>query len=244
MRCVFEQIVDDEQQSENLKLWNAVRHVDAAHVKSVEMGKRKFTAVDATWIKERATALWGPYGAEWGLRKIRLRNRGQSKRTWTETDDRQRQITCEEPLPAEVEMLAEFYWPGGSFAVTADWPCRKGSDTNKKLQTDCLKKAMTYLGWYADVYYGEYDDDKYKDAKAYYKEKEGRNLSPQELSAKVQKAVHNIKTATVEEAEKFLNAIVSRGFPPFHVARVRAAYDARLSEIQQESVFGNEETNG
>ena len=237
--------VSDQMKLANLGVWDIVRKVDKTYTKNVSIGSYHFTAVDATWVKQRGTELFGPYGATWGLRNLRMSHRGRVTRVWKETDKRRGDMECQETSPTHVVLQAEFFWPdtdmgpGGSFEVVTDWPTG-GTDINKKLQTDCLKKAMTYLGWYADVYYGEFDEDRYEQASQVYRAR-GEELTWAQIHDKALEAVECIRNAkTVEEAERLYRVALSRRFPPALVAKIEAARNAKSSQSEQSQLFGGD----
>ena len=134
---------------EHAALWNAVCRTDPEHTKEVKTakGKKMFTAVDAMARIRLATSLWGPYGTAWGVRAL----------AWgmiyvpTESGDR----------PLEATLDAEFYYPGGAFPISVDHVYEAGIEIRKIMLTDLTTKALSKLGFSADVFLGLFDDDKY-----------------------------------------------------------------------------------
>jgi len=128
---------------DNLALWNSVETTDPAMTKHVDQ-RGGFTAICAQYQIKNATALWGPYGTAWGVYECQ----------YEYLRDKAGDIV-------EVALLATFHYPCGSFPIGADCAFRVGNDTRKKLLTDATTKALSKLGFNADVFMGKFDDNKY-----------------------------------------------------------------------------------
>ena len=130
----------------NLKLWSAVEVTDPAVTRHVNQ-RGGFTAICAQHQLKTATGLWGPYGDKWGVRKC----------VWGSVSNNGEVL--------EITLDAEFFYPAGdheaSFPLAADIAYRAGNDSRKKLLTDLTTKALSKLGFNADVFMGKYDDNKY-----------------------------------------------------------------------------------
>lgn len=144
----------------NRKIWDAVSKTDPAHTKKVEYG-RKFTAIDAHYQVMCATEQFGPVGAGWGYRV---------QYTHFETSDNEVVVFADLTLwwrsEAEWENIPmkspeRSYGPVRGAAMLK----RKGkvpdTDAPKKAMTDALTKALSHLGFSADVFLGKFDDNKY-----------------------------------------------------------------------------------
>lgn len=144
---------------DNMELWNKVQTTDPKYTKPVSFGKYHFTDIDSTWNIKRATELWGPYGSTWGLKEfyVNVFHAGEDV--------------------AGVYIQGMFYYPGGSFSIAADIPYDPRGEVLKKLQTMCIGKALSRLGFSADVYEGRFDDS------AYVKEMEKQYGSAANISA-------------------------------------------------------------
>tara|TARA_Y100000310_G_scaffold280644_1_gene300517 strand:+ start:603 stop:1253 length:651 start_codon:yes stop_codon:yes gene_type:complete len=130
-------------EKDNMKLWNAVCTTPPEHTKRVNQ-RGGFTAIGAQWQIQQATELWGPYGANWGMGALE----------WGTITDAAGNVV-------EVTLNAMFQYPNGSFPIGTDAAFRPGNDTRKKLLTDATTKALSKLGFSADVFLGKYDDNKY-----------------------------------------------------------------------------------
>ena len=169
---------------EPLTLWDSVCQTDPSKTKKVDFG-RKFTAIDAYAQIKRATELWGPYGGKWGLRDVVF----DVLRDVPHVDTKTKKVT----LHIEASIQAVFKYPDGEFAVATDAKMTSGNDTRKKLLTDCLTKALSYLGFNADVFEGKFDDDKYvaKAKKHFEKAAKWDSLPAKEKLAQLEQGIND-----------------------------------------------------
>ncbi len=130
---------DDER---TMELWNQVCTTDPKHTKSVDQ-RGGYTAIDPQYQIRMATSLWGPYGGSWALRDFQ----------WG-------MIEVAEQKPT-MTLDAIFNYPGGQFPISADMSYRANDDCRKKLRTAAQSKALSLLGFNADIYLGQYDDERY-----------------------------------------------------------------------------------
>lgn len=127
----------------NLDLWNSVSQTDPAWTKSVPgPGGKVYTQVQPYMQLRQATEIFGPYGQTWGLCDLH----------WTTVD----------VGDGVLMMTGTFRHPTGSFDVVeaGQWTDSHGrvdDDLPKKLITGCIGKALSYLGFSADIYTGEWD---------------------------------------------------------------------------------------
>lgn len=143
-----------------MRLWNRVSKTDPKMAKEASNGRFKFTTVDPQWQLEQATKQWGPYGDKWGLRDLDF--------SILPTD------------PPTCMLKAVFYYPvdtafsgTAGFEIAVDMRLKAGDDICKKLITNARSKALSWLGFSADVFMGKFDDAAYvKDLKVEYAEHE------------------------------------------------------------------------
>ena len=158
--------------SDNMQLWDAVRTPDPAATKAFTRGGGfKGTATNAVYLIQRATEHWGPMGTKWGVEIV---------------DDR---VIEGAPLLGKDgsvigrELLhvirINLRHPGGSvpgYGQTMLVGVNKygpftDEEAPKKSLTDALTKALSWLGFAADIHLGRWDDNKYvNQAKAVYAE--------------------------------------------------------------------------
>ena len=135
---------------DNMELWNSVQETDPKHTKKANVGGNKLTAIKPQYQVLKATEQWGPYGSKWGFKNIEL---------------------SYDLLSINLAVFkAIFYYPNGEFQIInsiklyKDNACTKvDDDFAKKIETDALTKALSKLGFNADVFMGRFDDMRYVD---------------------------------------------------------------------------------
>lgn len=138
----------------NLEFWESVEKTNPNHTKAVTGGGRKLTAINAQQQMRNATEKWGMYGKTWGLKDIKV--------------DYVNGLVNNQILAVA---QAVFEYPDGSFEIGSSilvqtWYATKkynavDDDFLKKLETDMTTKALSKVGFNADVFLGYYDDNKY-----------------------------------------------------------------------------------
>ena len=172
-----------ETKNKNMELWDQVCVTDPGITRPVELGRRKFTAVDAQHQIKRATELWGPYGDKWGVMACKY--------------DYVRDAKGE---PVEATLEACFMYPTATFAISTDIAYKPGNDTRKKLLTDLTTKALSKLGFNSDVFEGLYDDNKYVQGLKEQKKTQTDSKAP--VDASIKHALDSIKKDLNDE-ERF-----------------------------------------
>jgi hypothetical protein len=139
----------------NLSLWNKVQHTDPAYVKSASNGRFTFSTIDPQYQLQEATKLWGCYGHRWGLRELK----------WTifPTEPPTLMMEAEFFYPAEISRADGVVLSHASFPIAVDMRLKPGDDCCKKLMTSARSKALSYLGFSADIFLGKFDDSQYVD---------------------------------------------------------------------------------
>jgi len=156
----------------NMRIWEAVSVTPPSWTKRVQETKksRPYTTINAYRQIAAATRQFGPAGAGWGY-DYTLEYRGEGA---------EQLVLCHLTL-----------WHGArehTIPVTTAkrTHMRRGADAwldedfPKKVVTDAITKALSYLGFSADIYYGLFDDVAYvRDAQAREREAEatGAELS-------------------------------------------------------------------
>jgi len=130
-------------EKDNLELWRQVEKTDPRYTSRVN-SRGGFTAIGAQYQTYVATKLWGPMGGTWGIRKLEFGL-----------------IRDGDGTPLEVYAEGEFFYPDGAIEVSSDMSYKPGNDSRKKLRTDMRTKALSDLGFSADVFMGRFDDNKY-----------------------------------------------------------------------------------
>ena len=141
------------EQIDNLSLWNKVEKTNPAHTKDAKIGQLSIKAINAQSQIKEATKQFGTYGNNWGLKNL--------------------QYSFMDIGTTKMAMLgAEFYYPSGEFEIHttlkiaymtqgANGYLKIDDDFMKKMETDVTTKALSKLGFNADVFMGLYDDNRY-----------------------------------------------------------------------------------
>ena len=143
-----------------VKLWNAVCETNPQHTTKVDQ-RGGFTAISAQYQLKNATEQFGPFGIGFGLKNLEYKPinivSDSSGSAYASINTVMMQLT------------AEFWYTYdklvGSFPIsTAIIAVKNGKpdhDFAKKAETDLLTKALSRLGFNADVFMGRFDDNKY-----------------------------------------------------------------------------------
>lgn len=147
--------------TDNLALWNAVRTPDPSFTKSFSRGGGfKGTATNVVYLIRCATELWGPMGEKWGV-EIKDERYVEGAPILIDGSPVCRQvihvIRIELRHPSGVVPgigQTEFVGKNKNGLFTDE-------EAPKKSLTDALTKAMSWLGFGADIHMGLWDDNKY-----------------------------------------------------------------------------------
>lgn len=145
----------------NLQLWDQVRTPDPDYTKSFSRGGGfKGTATNVVYMVREATRLWGPIGGKWGV------------------DIKDERYVDGAPILHDGKEIAkevihviriELRHPDGvvpgigqtQFVGKNKNGVFTDEEAPKKSLTDALSKAMSWLGFAADIHLGLWDDNKY-----------------------------------------------------------------------------------
>jgi hypothetical protein len=185
------------KEDNNMVIWDKVSKTDVDHTKEVSFG-RKFTAIDAHSQIMEATRMFGPVGEGWGYENV----------FGTIDTGRELYITCD----LTMWWSTQGEWEGNKVShrrsfgpirglcvlqgVKADGKVKPAdSDAAKKAMTDALTKGLSHLGFNADVFLGQFDDNKYVTALKHEKQAEqsAAELAYQQDRAKFIEAIKNCK---------------------------------------------------
>jgi ribonuclease HI len=133
----------------NLELWHKVEKTDPRYTKRANVRGNNITAIAPHSQILSATEEFGKYGEKWGFKQI---------------DYNYELVT----ITGVIVFHGVFYFPNGQFPISSSISAYKDSaktkpdsDFAKKVETDALTKALSKLGFNADVFMGLYDDNKY-----------------------------------------------------------------------------------
>lgn len=172
---------------ENLELWNKVEKTNPKYTKKANVGGNNITSIAPQYQIKNVTEQFGIYGKTWGFK----------------------QLNFDYSLVSEFGLVvldAVFFFPDGEFPIKNAQKlfmdnAKTKIDDNfaKKLETDTLTKAISKLGFNADIFMGLFDDVKYL---AQVTEEFKEKPAPVKLS---QEAIDKIVAKGSEEMKKYLN---------------------------------------
>jgi len=135
----------------NLKLWDSVKETDKEYTKHVNQ-RGGYTSIKPQYQIQEATKTFGPYGMGWGFDSIDM--------DYSMIND----------LGVVIVKAVFFYNLDGkrnTFPINNSWQAKMGdridSDFAKKAETNTMGKALSKLGFNADIFMGMYEDPNYVD---------------------------------------------------------------------------------
>lgn len=132
----------------NLELWDKVEKTNPSYTKKANVKGNQLISIAPQYQIKQATEQFGVYGVSWGFRSMdfdyTLANIGM------------------------ITFKAVFFFPSGEFPIINSVQLYKDGaktkiddDFAKKVETDTLTKALSKLGFNADIFLGKFDDIKY-----------------------------------------------------------------------------------
>jgi hypothetical protein len=152
--------------SKLMKVWDHGKKTDPSATKNNTQGGRQSTSINGYWIIQKATELWGPIGSAWGYEILED----------TLTDgvpimggENQETVLCFSKM--HTIKLRLWYPESNDIGVTSYghtpyiYKSKHGPlcdmEAPKKSLTDAIKKALSMLGFSADIFLGEWEDREY-----------------------------------------------------------------------------------
>jgi len=176
--------------TKNLELWNKVEKTNPNYTKKANVKGNQITSIAPQFQIMNATEQFGVYGETWGFKNMEidytLVNLGM------------------------VAFKAIFFFPKGEFEIINSVSLFRDNaqtkiDDNfaKKLETDTLTKALSKLGFNADIFLGKFDDQRYL-AEVTKEFKPTPKPKPKLTGDSLKKAADAIKagTFTIEQVQK------------------------------------------
>lgn len=157
---------------DNLELWGKVEKTNPNYTKKANVGGNKITSIDPHSQIKSATEQFGTYGKDWGFKSISLDYSLATtpfKKDKTEGSYPNVKIVGkEDAYMGLVVFQAVFFYPDGEFPIinsislfTNNAMSKIDDNFAKKVETDTLTKALSKLGFNADIFLGKYDDTRY-----------------------------------------------------------------------------------
>lgn len=163
---------DELPKANNLELWEKVESTNPKYTKNANVGGNKITSISPQYQIKNVTEQFGSYGDKWGFKEIELDYSLVSvpfRREKTEgVYPNKKVVGLEDAFMGLVVFKAIFFYPDGEFPVINSISLFTNNDMTKlddnfakKLETDTLTKAMSKLGFNADIFMGKFDDQRY-----------------------------------------------------------------------------------
>jgi hypothetical protein len=133
----------------NLELWNKVQKTNPKYTKNANVRGNKITSISPQFQIMNVTEQFGTYGEKWGFKNLVL----------------DYSLAKDFGL---VVLNATFFFPKGEFEIKNsislfidNAKTKVDNDFAKKIETDTLTKAISKLGFNADIFMGKFDDLRY-----------------------------------------------------------------------------------
>lgn len=133
----------------NLELWNRVEKTNPKYTKKANVRGNQITSISPQFQIMNVTEQFGAYGETWGFKSLAF----------------------DYSLASEFNLVvlnATFFFPNGEFEIKNsinlyidNAKTKVDSDFAKKIETDTLTKAISKLGFNADIFMGKFDDLRY-----------------------------------------------------------------------------------
>ncbi len=161
--------------NDNLNLWHSVEKTNPKYTKKAKVGGNQITSISPQYQIMNVTEKFGTYGSTWGFKNIELDYSlvgATFKKDKTEGFyPNVKVIGKEDACMGLVVFKATFFYPNGEFPVinsislfTNNEMSKLDDNFAKKVETDALTKAISKLGFNADIFLGKFDDVRYVEA--------------------------------------------------------------------------------
>lgn len=152
----------------NLRIWNQVEKTDTRFTKRAKVGGQEITSLNGTAMVMKATEVFGPVGIGWGWKILEERF---DKGAEIFAGEGEKRVCIGQELNHTIK-IELWYMLDGQRGSIEQYGCtpylyksRYGTTTDgeapKKSLTDSIKKALSMLGFSADVFLGLFDDTEY-----------------------------------------------------------------------------------
>lgn len=152
----------------NMRIWEQVQTTDTRYTKNAEVGGQKITSLNGTAMVMKATEVFGPVGIGWGWKVLEERF-DDGHEVFTGEGDKRICLGREIGHTVKIQL---WFTQDGQRGEVEQYGCTRyqyktkyGMTTDgeapKKSLTDAIKKALSMLGFSADVFLGMFDDVNY-----------------------------------------------------------------------------------
>jgi len=234
----------------NMQIWAQVEKTDTRFTKKAKVNGQDITSLSGTAMVMKATELFGPVGIGWGWKIIEERFDEGHEIYIGEGDKR----SCIGREIGHTLKIALWFTQDGQRGEIEQYGCTRyqyktsyGMTTDgeapKKSLTDAIKKALSMLGFSADVFLGLFDDQTYVDqlkeeqAIEQAVDKDAEILrQKQERLDWLNSAVETIGKAVTSHELKMLNVKyireATRRNEPTFIARITRAFEERKAVLE------------
>ncbi|HEC8347552.1 TPA: hypothetical protein RG646_RS14295 [Providencia rettgeri] len=178
--AVIDEVIDSN--NDHLNIWKRVQRTDARFTKPLDGVGYTGTSINSTYMFMRATEIFGPIGEGWGYEIVEEKFVNGKPLTEPVLDERNKQVAtrflrdgdgslfCEQNhsikirfwYTIECETRGEFESYGATpYRYQTTYGIKVDGEVFKKSLTDAIKKALSMLGFSADVYMGMHDNPEY-----------------------------------------------------------------------------------
>lgn len=152
----------------NMRIWEQVQATDTRFTKNAEVGGQKITSLNGTAMVMKATEMFGPVGIGWGWKVLEERF-DEGHEVFAGEGDKRICLGREIGHTVKIQL---WFMQGDHRGEVEQYGCTRyqyktkyGMTTDgeapKKSLTDAIKKALSMLGFSADVFLGMFDDQDY-----------------------------------------------------------------------------------
>lgn len=152
----------------NLRIWEQVQTTDTRFTKDAKVGGQKITSLNGTAMIMKATEVFGPAGIGFGWNVVEERFDKGAEMFSGEGDKR---VSLGHELNHTVKITFWFVLDGKrgeieqygctQYLYKSKYGTTTDGEAPKKSLTDAIKKALSMLGFSADVFLGMFDDQNY-----------------------------------------------------------------------------------
>lgn len=157
----------------NLKIWEQVEKTDTRYTKDAKVGGQNITSLNGTAMIMKATEVFGPAGIGFGWRVLEERfdpgveifiGEGEKRSSLGLTSNHTVRIAFWFMLDGQRGEIESYGCT--NYIYKASYGMLTDGEAPKKSLTDAIKKALSALGFSADVFLGMFDDKDYVNALA------------------------------------------------------------------------------
>lgn len=237
----------------NMKIWELVDKTDTRYTKDAKVGGQQITSLNGTAMIMKATEVFGPAGIGFGWKVLEERfdpgvevfiGEGEKRSSLGFTSNHTVRIAFWFMLDGQRGEIESYGCT--NYIYKASYGMLTDGEAPKKSLTDAIKKALSSLGFSADVFLGLFDDKDYVNALADEQAIEQaedkvaeEERQKQERLDYIASVIESLKTAkTPKELKAFHDVAVRRltlRSDTKAVTRIVREYDEQKCRFDQES---------